>query len=332
MRAHWLALLLAVASPVACAGAPVRIAFLGDIVLSRRVALKAQEMGWPWMTDAVKPALAGADLVVANLESPAGLGGVPYAQKEVYLRASPSSLEALKALGVGVVSLANNHILDYGPEVLTQTLAGLDGLGIAHCGVEEGPGQAQRPALARVRGLRFAFLGYCSVCPGEFAARGRAAGVAVALPSVMRPGIRAARAQADLVVVMPHWGQEYWGVNALQRKLAASAFEAGADWVVGSHPHVLQQVRLQGKNLVAFSLGNFMFDLSYPVAQDSAILWVTLEEGKPPVWSATPLDLSTGRPVPMEGGSQGAERVQSILDRGYEYHGAKAYPEGATWR
>jgi len=307
----------------------VRVAFAGDIILGRRVARLAEQQGWDWMAAGVRPLLAQADLVVANLESPVGQGGVPYAEKQVYLRASPSGLALLKALGVGVVTLGNNHILDYGPELMGQTQAGLDGLGIKHCGTVEGPGQAQKPALAEVRGKRLAFLGYCSVCPQEFRAPGRAPGVAVALPSQMLPEIRAARRQADIVVVLPHWGQEYQAANALQRRLALGLSHSGADAVVGSHPHVLQLLDRLGRMPCAFSMGDLIFDLSYPVSQDSALLFIDFAPGQAPQCHAVALDLSSGRPMPLAPGSDQGRRILGILAKGYDYQGRKSYGGGS---
>jgi poly-gamma-glutamate synthesis protein (capsule biosynthesis protein) len=339
LKALFLALACSAASLQAAEQAPdyglpqplsgaVRVAFAGDIILGRRVARLAEQKGWDWMAAGVRPLLAQADLVVANLESPVGQGGVPYAEKAVYLRASPSGLALLKALGVGVVTLGNNHILDYGPELMGQTQAGLDALGIKHCGTVEGPGQAQQPALAQARGKRLAFLGYCSVCPQEFRARGRAPGVAVALPSEMLPEIRAARRQADFVVVLPHWGQEYHAANELQRKLALGLSHSGADAVVGSHPHVLQVLDRLGRMPCAYSMADLIFDLSYPVSQDSALLFIDFLPGQAPQCHAVALDLSSGRPLPLDPASAQGRRILGILAHGYDYQGLKTYGGG----
>jgi poly-gamma-glutamate capsule biosynthesis protein CapA/YwtB (metallophosphatase superfamily) len=304
----------------------VRLAFVGDINLGRRVETLLDEKGKKWMLEDCKSLLDSADLVAANLESPVGEGGAPFVEKSVYLKGRPDALDALAYGGLGLVTLANNHILDYGPEVALQTQKALTERGILSTGLV-GQGQPHQTVYVRVHGLTLAFLGYCSVCPDGFGVSSERPGVKTALPSVMGPEIRRAKAKADFVIVMIHWGQEYYGVNALQERLAKSLALSGADLVIGSHPHVLQKVEKLGTTLVAYSLGDFIFDLHYPVCQDSCVLQVELQKNRSPRWSAFPLDLISGRPEPLKPESRQAKRIQRILRTGYEYGGKKRYPE-----
>jgi poly-gamma-glutamate capsule biosynthesis protein CapA/YwtB (metallophosphatase superfamily) len=149
----------------------------------------------------------------------------------------------------------------------------------------------------------------------------------VALPSVMTPQVKRAKGQADFVVVLVHWGQEYGGSNDLQRKLAASLEKAGADLVIGSHAHVVQEVALQGRTLVAYNLGNFLFDLEYEISQDSLVLLVDLEPGKPPAFRAVPVGLENGRPEPVSNESVQGKRILKIVEEGYDYGGKKKYAD-----
>ncbi len=301
----------------------VKLAFMGDINLGRRVADLLQKNGTPWAFQACKPFLDEADLAVANLESPVGDGGKKYAEKSVYLKGRPQDLDALSYGGIGLVTLANNHVLDYGPDVMAQTVDGLDRRGILHTGLVSSSGKSQEPVYVAVQGVTLAFLAYCSVCPGEFEPGKNRPGVEVALSSVMLPEIKKARAKADFVIVLVHWGTEYFGVNALQKKLAQSLHKGGADMVIGAHPHVPQKIQRIGKTLVAYSLGDFLFDLSHAACQDSCILMVELQKGKKPQWEAVPLDLSSGRPEPLAGQNPQALVIQQILKKGYEYNGRK---------
>ncbi len=139
----------------------------------------------------------------------------------------------------------------------------------------------------------------------------------------MLPEIKKARKKANYVIVLVHWGTEYFGANALQKRLAKSLCKGGADLVIGAHPHVLQEVRKWGKSLVAYSLGNFLFDLKHDVCLTSCILLVDLQKGEPPEWKAVPLDLSSGRPEPLAGQNPQAAMIQRILKEGYEYKGLK---------
>jgi poly-gamma-glutamate synthesis protein (capsule biosynthesis protein) len=282
-----------------------------------------EKKGDPWAFAACKPVFDGADLVVANLESPVGEGGEPFTEKSVYLKGKPRDLDALSYAGIGLVTLANNHVLDYGPDVMNQTMRGLDQRGILHTGITPPNGKSQEPAYVVAQGVTLAFLGYCSVCPGKFEAEGNRPGVEAALSSVMLPEIKKAKARANFVIVLVHWGTEYFGANALQKKLAKSLHKGGADLVIGAHPHVLQAVRKLGKTLVADSLGNFLFDLKHEICFSSCVLMVDLQKGKPPEWKAVPLDLSSGRPEPLAEQNAQALMVQKILKEGYEYNGRK---------
>ena len=284
-----------------------------------------EKKGDPWAFEACKGLLDDADLAVANLESPVGEGGEEYTPKSVYLKGRPKDLDALSYGGIGLVTLSNNHIMDYGPQVMRQTLEGLDDRGILHTGLAEA-GKRQEPLYVAVQGVTLAFLGYCSVCPGKFEATGKNPGVEVALSSVMLPEIRKARAKADYVVVLVHWGTEYFGVNDLQQRLARSLHKGGADLIIGSHTHVLQKIERMGKSLVAYGLGNFLFDLKCDPCQNGCVLTVDLEKGKPPEWKAVPLDLSSGRPEPIAEQSPRAALVQRILQEGNEYNGDRNHP------
>ena len=218
----------------------VRLAFVGDINLSRRVGRLLQKKGPQWPFQACKPILDQADLVVANLESPVGKGGEKYTKKSVYLRGKAKDLDALVYGGIGLVTLANNHILDYGPEIMMQTEEGLDMRGIQHVGLAPRGGISQAPVFIQSQGVTVAFLGFCSVCPGKFEPTQDRPGTEVAMASVMVPEVKKAKAKADYVIVLVHWGTEYYGANDLQRRLARSLQRAGADLVIGAHPHVLQ--------------------------------------------------------------------------------------------
>lgn len=304
----------------------VRLAFVGDINLGRRVETLLDQKGKKWLLEACKSELDNADLVAANLESPVGDGGEPFVEKSVYLKGRPDSLDALAYGGVGLVTLANNHILDYGPEVATQTMRSLSERGILFTGLV-GPDRPDQALYVQIHGLTLAFLGYCSVCPGGFGIASGRPGVETAMSRVMGPEVRRAKTKADFVIVMVHWGQEYYGVNALQQRLAKSLAESGADLVIGSHPHVLQKVEKIGKTLVAYSLGDFVFDLRYPVCQDSCILQVDLQKRKATKVKVVPLDLTSGRPEILKTESRQARRIKRILEKGYEYGGRKRYPE-----
>ena len=263
--------------------ARVVLAAVGDVMLGRSVGVRLESEGAEVAFAGVRHILAGADIAVANLESAIGVTGAP-APKAYTFRAPPIAVEALALAGIDLVSLANNHSLDYGPESLAETRALLAEAGVLSPGA--GPNRAAAHAAATVEreGLTIAFLAYVTVPverggydPSTWAARDHTPGVAWLDIPTMAEEVVAARRDADLVVVLLHFGME-WALepSEAQREQARAAIDAGATLVIGSHPHVLQPLEAYGGGLIAYSLGNFVFDGFWDPANDSAILLVEL--------------------------------------------------------
>ena len=162
----------------------------------------------------------------------------------------------------GAVSLANNHTGDFGHEAFVQQLDLLKSRGIAFFGGGHDAREARRPYIFQRRGLRIALLGYNDFKPRTFEAGPDWPGVAWAVDEQIVADIKAARTihHADLVIPFMHWGWEYEGASDRQKKLARLMIDNGADVVVGGHPHVTQAVEYYNGKLIAYSLGNFVFD------------------------------------------------------------------------
>jgi len=238
----------------------------------------------------VKALFAGADLVVVNLECPFTERGAPI-PKNFNFRARPSTVQVLVDAGVKVVSLANNHLMDYGPDGVADTVATLDAAGIAHFGAGRTLAEARRPALVEVGGVKVAFLGYLILGakhpePEVVWATESKPGVAghpsdwTVVEKMVREDVAAARKEADLVIPFFHWGRE--GSKApddYQLQLARAAFQSGAAVVLGSHPHVLHGMELQGRVPVFYSLGNFVFGGNWnPRDKDSVLVRMRLDK------------------------------------------------------
>lgn len=242
---------------------PLRVAAVGDVNLGDRVGLAIQAYGarYPWLS--VAPALRAPDLAIANLECAVSTRGEPWPGKQYTFRGRPASLRAMAHYGgVDVVTVANNHSLDYGRLAFADTLAYAREYGLKTVGGGRNLDAARRPAVFRRGGLRVAFLGYSDVRPLGFDAGATRSGTAPAFASYISSDVRRARARgADLVVVYYHWGIERtFTPTSEQRFLARVAFDAGAHVVLGAHPHVLQPIdEVGGHRLVAWSLGNFVF-------------------------------------------------------------------------
>ena len=238
----------------------ITLVAVGDLMLARDLVTLMDRYGAMYPFEHVEPILSDADITVANLEGTFTDRGTAVDKKYVF-RTPPRDAAGLALAGIDVVSLANNHALDYGPEGLRDTVATLDAAGIVHCGAGEDDAVARRPAFLEARGLRVAFLSYAAT-PGAVAAASDVAGVAWGDADTIREDVRRAAQQADVVVVSLHAGDEYADEPSdTQRLLAQAAVEAGATLVLGHHPHVLQHRELRGPSFVAYSLGNFVFDL-----------------------------------------------------------------------
>ncbi|HET9036547.1 MAG TPA: CapA family protein [Myxococcaceae bacterium] len=272
---------------------PITVVAGGDVTLGFHYeewvdGLRAKGQSGPeiegWGFAEVKPLFAGADLVLVNLECPFTSGGAPI-PKNFNFRARPSTVQVLVDAGVRVVSLANNHLMDYGPDGVADTIATLDAAGIAHFGAGRTLAEARRPAIVEIAGLKVAFLGYLILGekhpePAVVWATETSAGVAghpsdwTVVERMVREDVAAAKTQADLVIPFFHWGREgSKGPDAYQIALAKAAVESGAAAVLGSHPHVLHGMERIGRVPVFYSLGNLVFGGNWnPRDKDSVLV------------------------------------------------------------
>jgi poly-gamma-glutamate synthesis protein (capsule biosynthesis protein) len=270
----------------------ITVAFVGDISLARGLVTRMEAEGPSYPFRRVLSAL-DADLAFGNLEGALTERGQPW-PKAYTFRTPPELAAGLRDAGFDVVSLANNHALDYGPTGLADTRAALDTLGIAAVGAGGDAAAAMAPAILQANGLRIAFLA-CVATPDEsggfsireWAARPATPGVAICDPAAVAAGVAAGRALADFVVLAVHAGDEYSTTpNAIQGAIAEAALAAGADAVIGAHPHVVQPLDIRGTQVIAWSLGNFVFDLddvdlaNIPPPRVSLVLRLTFTLGQ----------------------------------------------------
>ena len=237
------------------------LVFLGDVSPGRTMEGQLARYGpsYPW--EGLAPLLQEADLAVANLESVLTTRGDPL-DKGYLIRAHPGTAQTLVEAGLDLVNLANNHALDYGQAGMDQTLTTLEALGIATVGAGSSQEMAHRPAVFDLNGLRVAVLGYAAARwngSEDVPATDR---VAWADPGAVQADVQAVRDRADLVIVQLHAGTEYATTpSADQVRFARAAIDAGADLVVGHHPHVTQTVERYKDGLIVYSLGDALFDI-----------------------------------------------------------------------
>ena len=251
--------------------------FVGDVMLSRGVGARMRsESDWTFPFQKVADTLSAADLTFANLECP--VSDVGRNRHHLYsFRADPKALAGLNHAGIDIVSVANNHMYDWGPEALLDTVRRLREAGIKPVGAGANDLEAHYPVLMDLGDLRLAFLAYVDVEPKLATAAPGRPGVAWLDPERAMADIRFARPLADLVIVSPHWGIEYaTQPNRQQVELARRMIDAGADLVVGTHPHVVQPVEEYNGRWIAYSLGNFIFDQKPPGTRRGLMLKVGL--------------------------------------------------------
>ena len=259
---------------------PVMLEAVGDITFGEQVGPAIADYGaaYPWRY--VAPTLRRADIAVGNLETSVSERGTA-AVKQYTFRGVPSALKPLHTLaGFDVLTLANNHTVDFGKDALLDTVRAVHAAGILSIGAGATSVQARRPAILVEGGLRVALLGYSDVNPLGFSATSSSPGTAKADVAAIDADVRAARRRADVVVCFFHWGTElHPDPDARQGMLADACVRSGASVVLGAHPHVLGPVlRPTPRTLVAWTLGNFVFPSSGVTAR-TAILRVELGAG-----------------------------------------------------
>jgi poly-gamma-glutamate synthesis protein (capsule biosynthesis protein) len=293
-------------------GTSVTIVAVGDISLAREVVprMEVNGAGYPY---ALIAHLIDGDIGFANLEGALTDRGEPW-PKGYNFRTPPRFASGLRDAGFDIVSLANNHTMDFGVVGLEDTLDALDGAGVRRIGAGRIASEAAQPAVIEINGLRVAFVG-CAATPveaGGFAIEQWQAaggpGIALCEDSKLRVWIAGARELADFVIVTAHAGTEYRNApDATQARIVNTVLAAGADAFIGHHAHVVQPVELRGGQLVAWGLGNFIFDLdsvdlaNIPEPRVSLILRFTLTKGAGVTsWEAIPVvqDALEDRPRP----------------------------------
>lgn len=241
---------------------PVSIIFVGDVMLSRNVDAKIKkykDYNYPYKN--VKDYLQTGDIVFGNLET-ALTPGKAIQTNQMTFRADPENALALKENGFDILSLANNHTPNFGEKGLKDTINSLEKADIKYVGAGN-DSLAKAPATSTINGLKFAFLAYNSpdVVPSTYQAGATRYGTNFIDITKMQEAVKKSKTDSDFVIVSMHAGVEYKNTpNQYQTTFARKAIDAGADLVVGHHPHVIQTVEKYKNKYIIYSLGNFIFD------------------------------------------------------------------------
>ena len=236
----------------------INLVFGGDATFGGHYTAIAKESAKDptWSFRNIKEIFDSTDLAMVNCEN-----AITEADKKVLkkfnFKMRPEQTEIFKRNNISLVTIANNHVYDYGKEGLLDTIENLDKYGIEHVGAGANLEQARNPVVKTIHGKKLYFLAYGNYSP----ATATSPGVAYRNPAYVIEDIRRAKARgADLVIINLHWGVER-SIYPTQgdQSLAHSAIDNGADIIIGHHPHVIQPVEIYKKKIIAYSLGNFIF-------------------------------------------------------------------------
>jgi len=299
----------------------VVIAAAGDISFYGEPGEALDVRGAEYPFGAIKHWLDDADLRFANMESVLCPEDFPAEKLSPKALASPERhAAALKSAGFDVLNMASNHVLDCGTIGMLNTQKALNRLGIQTFGVAMNPSEARKPLVIEKNNLTIGFIGYQEDCNYTYGHVG--AGPAYLVEENMLEDVAALRQDVDVVVVSVHSDLEFMETPAVWRKqLSHKLADAGADLVLHTHPHVPQGIELRGRSLIAYSLGNCLFDAhtsaymrdNGPHTGHSFVLKVTVGYGGVEGFERLPFDICKPpgqRPVPMEG---------EAFDKGIEY-------------
>lgn len=250
------------------------IIFGGDVMLSRNVGQKMEKYkDWSWPFKNISGLMSSAELTVINLESPITASGSHLVKTGSFsFNADPKAIAGLKSAGVDIVSLANNHILNQGAKGISDTRRTLADNQIAFAGAGLNESAAREPVIKEINQIKFGFLSYAYPDDSSVATT-KTPGLANMDIKKMADDISKLKTQADVIIVLMHAGTEYKNSpNLQQQNFARAAIDAGADLVVGHHPHWVQSVEVYKNKPILYSLGNLVFDQMWSIETQEGTL------------------------------------------------------------
>jgi poly-gamma-glutamate capsule biosynthesis protein CapA/YwtB (metallophosphatase superfamily) len=259
---------------------PIRLLATGDIIPARCVyarQLAYQDFRHAFLATA--DVLRAADITVGSLDASLSDAGQPIGCTETFSLLAPArSIEGLTFAGFDVLSVAANHAKDCGAsacgdQAFLDTLANLEAAGITAVGGGRNLAEARSARVLTVNGVRFAFLAYDDIGWTDYGATETSPGTAPLAFGTLGEDVTRARQEADVVIVLNHWGTEYTPIpTERQRGLAREAVDAGATLVIGNHPHAVQAVESLDGGFVAYALGNFVFDQDWSLETQQGVV------------------------------------------------------------
>jgi len=258
------------------------IFFVGDMMLTRGVESSVvKNFGGDYSKLFINiPELGNADILFGNLEGDVSDVGNNVGSKYSF-RMNPEVLPVLKNAGFDIVSFANNHVGDWNMSAFKDTLSGLNDAGILKTGAGINKADAENPTIIEKNGIKFGFLGFTDVGPDWLKAGADTPGILLASDPNLGEIIKNAKTKCDVLIVSFHFGEEYKLVhNTRQESLAHKAIDSGADMIIGTHPHVMEDIEEYNGKPIVYSLGNFIFDQYFSKDTMRGMLYEATFDGK----------------------------------------------------
>lgn len=283
-------------------GETTTIIFAGDVMLASGMEQFYDTEGVAGLlSEELLEEMRNADICMVNNEFQFSTRGTPMEDKQFTFRTDPEHVQMLLDMGVDIVSLANNHTIDFGTEALQDTFTTLDDAGILYAGAGNSKERAEELQIIEVNGLKFGFLAATRVIPvSQWNVEYRQPGLFATYDDTrLVECIEEARAECDFLTVYVHWGVEREAYpQDYQTAIAKNCFEAGADLVIGAHPHVLQGIEFIDGKPVFYSLGNYIF--AQTIAR-TALVKVEVQANGEATYSLIPAYAEDGQTKLFEG-------------------------------
>ncbi len=299
----------------------LRFIAVGDIMLGRGVEYWIKQNGdYDMAFEKVKPILEMGDVVFGNLESPltSSTKGLNKNGK-IVLKGAPESVTALTSAGFNLLSLSNNHIMDYYEQGLLDTMELLDQNDIIHAGGGRNIEEARKLAIIEKSGLKIGLLAYTDMAEiifaGDpylsFAAGPEKSGVVPRKYETIKEDIDKARGQVDLLAISLHWGiEESFRVTPEQIEFAHMLIDDGADIILGHHPHQFQGIEIYNNKPILYSMGNILFDQNESENMESFIVDMKYKGTELTQFTAIPVRILKKSYVEVQTGTDAAGIIE----------------------
>lgn len=282
----------------------VSLSIVGDILMDSSVRAQINKNGieYPW--EMVKEYFQNDDITIGNLETSITTRGTKWEDKQFNFRSDPNNLKAMKEASIDVLALANNHTLDYGYEGLLDTLTHLDKNDIKRAGGGKNKQEAMEGSIIEKNGLKIGVLSFSRVVPDvKWYATDKRPGIVGAYdPHINEVIVRIEemKKETDIVILSIHWGVELSEIPRKQEMdLGKKLIDAGADIIMGHHPHVLQGVEIYKGKPIFYSLGNFVFGTKNELTSNTMIGQINFIDKDIASIKIIPCSIIGGRPIPV---------------------------------